>query len=496
MSFRSDDSDKNENRLKKIKSSVLSRGLALAKVSVSAGARVATHAVGTIFSNESDKAESYKELLISQVEALTRELGQLKGSLMKVGQLLSMHGEHFLPPEANALLKSLQNQSPPLDWKEMEKVFKRQLTEEQLNSVEIHSKPIASASLGQVYRAVRKEDGRALAMKVQYPGVDRAIEGDLKAMRSILSFSKLIPKGPKYDELFHEVRAMLHQEVDYARELELTQDFRNLLKNDSRYIVPEPILNLSTRRILTTSFEEGFAVDSPEVLGLSQERRNSLGVAFLDLYFRELFEFGQVQTDPHFGNYRVRLGTGENAGMSFSATSGTIPLNQAPGATDRLVLFDFGAVRKFPESFRKPYLEMLRGAMKRDVDQVIRGASGLNFIREEDSLELKKSFADLCFLITEPFHSKPPSAPSGDTSEDSEVGIRSDLFESDGSYRWGDSDLSKRVARKGTELAMAFRLRPPPREIVFLDRKMGGIFVILSVLKVCIKSRDVIERYI
>src|SRR4051812_1062337 len=86
--------------LKRIKSGVFSRGLALAKVSVSAGARAASHAMGNLFVDESEKGERYKDMLVSQISVLTRELGELKGSLMKVGQLLSMHGEHFLPAEA------------------------------------------------------------------------------------------------------------------------------------------------------------------------------------------------------------------------------------------------------------------------------------------------------------------------------------------------------------------------------------------------------------
>jgi predicted unusual protein kinase regulating ubiquinone biosynthesis (AarF/ABC1/UbiB family) len=457
-----------DKSLKKIKSGVLSRGFALAKVSMSAGARVAGHAVGTIFSNEIEKAERTKELLMSQVQALSKELGQLKGSLMKVGQMLSMYGEQFLPPEANALLKSLQNQSPPLAWPEIEKALKQHLTEAQLQTVEIDPYPIASASLGQVHRALRKADGRWLAMKIQYPGVDRAIEGDLKTLRSVLSLTKLIPKGPSYDELFEEVRTMLHQEVDYARELELTREFHKLLENESRFIVPQTVPELSTSRILTTTYEEGVAVDGPEVLSLSQERRNAIGAALLDLYFRELFVLGAVQTDPHFGNYRLRLGK--------------------EGQVDQLVLLDFGAVRKLDESFRNAYLELIRGTCQLNAEQVIRQAIRLNLLKEDDSPELKMHLAQLCFLVTEPFH----SIESLKTIE----GARTDLCDPDGCYRWGESDLSKRAARKATELVMAFKLRPPPRELVFLDRKMGGIFIFLAVLKVRIRARDILMPYI
>ena len=213
---------KEKARLTRIKSGVFSRGFALAKVSVGASARAATHAVGTLFANESEKSQRFKELLFSQVEILSEELGQLKGSLMKVGQMISVYGEHFLPPEANAILKSLQNQSPPLEWKAIEKVIRKQLSPDALSQFEIDPEPMASASLGQVHRVRRKSDGRWFAMKVQYPGVDRAIDSDIKALRSILSISKIIPKGPNYDDLFKEIQFMLHQEVDYSKELAST----------------------------------------------------------------------------------------------------------------------------------------------------------------------------------------------------------------------------------------------------------------------------------
>jgi predicted unusual protein kinase regulating ubiquinone biosynthesis (AarF/ABC1/UbiB family) len=453
-----------KERLNRIKSTALSRGLALAKVSVSAGARAATHAMGNVFASESEKAERFKEMMISQMGLLSRELGQLKGSVMKVGQMLSMYGEQFLPPEANAVLKSLQSQSPPLAWKAVEKVIQKQLSPEVLAQLEIDPEPIASASLGQVHRAKRKSDGRLFAIKIQYPGVDRAIEGDLKTLRSILSISKLIPKGPKYDELFEEVRTMLHQEVDYARELLTTQEFQKALADDPRYIVPETFPEFSTGRILTTSFEDGVAVDSPEVLGLSQERRNAIGCLALDLYFRELFQLQAVQTDPHFGNYRVRLGQN--------------------GQPDQLILFDFGAVRKLEKPFLDPYLEVVRGAHLRDRARIVQGAQKLGFLRPEDTEEQLAIFIELCYLVAEPFFT--PTTP----------GVPKEFFDPDGAYQYGESDLPKRAARKGGQYAFAFKLRTPPREIIFLDRKLGGLFIFLSVLKVRLRGRDVIAKYL
>jgi predicted unusual protein kinase regulating ubiquinone biosynthesis (AarF/ABC1/UbiB family) len=418
-------------------------------MSLNVGAKAASHAVGSLFSSENEQADRLKSLLTSQLEVLARELGQLKGSVMKVGQMLSVYGEQFLPPEANQMLKSLQNQSPPLAWSEIEKVLKQELGAEKLALLEISPEPIASASLGQVYRAQRKSDGLLMALKVQYPGVDRAIEGDLKALKYVLSVSKLIPKGPKYDLVFDEIKEMLLQEIDYKQELVATEEFRELLKPYPRYVVPTPVREFSTGKVLATTLQEGVPVDGPEVQALSQERRNALGDAALELYFLELFRFFRMQTDPHFGNYRIQLG--EN------------------GAPDRLVLFDFGAVKQFDPEFMKPYLKMVRGTFYKNPEWVIEGARGLDFIRDGDSEELKQAFCELCYLFVETF---------------------------EGEYDWGASDLPKRATVDASKIAFQFKLRPPPKDVIFLDRKMGGVFVFMSVLKVKSNTRALLESYL
>jgi len=437
-------------RIRSIKSSPLSRSFALAKVSFSAGARAATHAIGNIFANEEAKADRLKKLLSAQANVLAKEFGQLKGSLMKVGQLLSTYGEHFLPSEANEFLKSLQNRSPALEWKEIERVLVRQLGKEKLALLEIDHDPIASASLGQVHQARKKSGSPLLAMKIQYPGVDRAIDLDLKALRSVLSVAQLLPgSGDRYDEIFKEIREMLHREVDYLREQKSTEFFREVLAQDCRYIVPEVISEFSTSRVMTTTFQEGCAVDGAEVAALSQEDRNQLGVAILELYFRELFEFGVVQTDPHFGNYRIKI---------------------AQCASPSIVLLDFGAIRKLSRSFLDSYQAMVRGAFLRDAEMVKKAGLELGFLEPQDPLDLQEEFVELCELIMEPFFSD--------------------------FYDWGASDLPKRVARKGSRIILNFRLRLPPREIVFLDRKMGGIFIFLAVLKVKINSHEILAKFL
>lgn len=426
---------------------------------MNAGTNAAGHALGSLFASSSQKSERLKELVRSQVELLTRELGELKGTAMKVGQMLSMVGESALPPEAVKILKTLQEEAPPLEWKIVQGVLEQELGKEKLSLLEIEEESIGSASLGQVHRAVRKSDGKVLALKIQHPGVDSAIESDLRTIRRLLSVTKLLPEGGRYDLLFDEVRQMLYQEIDYEAERVFTDEFRKLVAEDERYIVPETFPEFSTKRVLATSYEEGVGVDSREVRALSQERRNQLGLSAFELYLKELFVWHKMQTDPHFGNYRVRISRPKNGSSR----------------PDQIVLFDFGAVKTFPDAFLKPYFQMVRGSVTHDFEQIEKGAVGLGFMRPDDDAELKKRFAELCLLIMEPFSEKTSEACP---------------------YDFGESDLPARAIRAGKALAFAYRLRPPPRDIVFLDRKMGGVFLFMAKLDARVHARPLLLKYV
>jgi predicted unusual protein kinase regulating ubiquinone biosynthesis (AarF/ABC1/UbiB family) len=421
--------------LENLKTKLFSRGFSLARTGLKAAQIAAGQAVKTALSSAETSEAGWAKYLTKQAEMLAGELGQLKGSAQKVGQLISTYGEHFLPPEANAWLKSLQTDSPTLAWPAIEKQLIRELGPELLGELEISPEPHAAASIGQVHRARRKRDGQELAVKIQYPGVDSAIETDLRFLKAILSVGPLLPKGPRFDAIFSEVRNMLYREVDYFIELEITNRMHEMLKDDSRYRVPRTFPEYCTKRILATEFMGGTPVDSPEVKNLPLERRNRLGEIFLDLYLRELLEFRMVQTDPHFGNYRLSLGSGPD---------------------DQLVLFDFGATRDVPDNYLYAFVKVMEGGLLRDRDLIIEGGTALKLVLEDDPAELKDLYVELCYLITEPF--------------------------AGGAYDWGASDLPKRVAIKGAEVVKRFHLRAPPQETVFLDRKLGGTFVFLSAL--------------
>lgn len=417
---------------------MLSRGLTLAKASIKAGS--------LMLQNKGSDSPQW----LNQVEGLVNELGRLKGTAMKVGQSLSMYGEHFLPKEVNELLKSLQASSPPLSWSAVEAVVRKELGPEKYDELEIDTNPAAAASIGQVHRAKIKATGEEIVLKVQYPGVDGAVDSDLKLMKFILNVSNVIPRGPGYDQVFSEVREMFLQEIDYRLELKHLNRFHELLNGDDRYVLPKAFDRYCTGKILALEYLSGERGDSPRVQALPLTRRNALGRAFLDLYLRELVEFQLMQTDPHLGNYLIQI--------------------DPVGDHDRLVLFDFGAVREVPDNFLRSYRHLMLGGYKRDRSLLLKGGRELGLVQPEDPDELGQRYVDLCMMMTEPFN------------------------EENQPYDWGNSDLPKRVATQATQLALRHRLRAPPRELIFLDRKLGGVFIFMSVLKCVTSGRDLIER--
>ena len=271
--------------LARIREGALSRTFALARMTAQVGVKAASGAIGTLWATSpEDRADKFKQMALEQAEILTRELGRLKGSAMKVGQMVGLIGDHLLPPEAVKVLRLLNSESPPLAWAQIEKHLVAELGAERVAELEIDPVSWASASLGQVHRATLRATGEKFALKIQYPGVDRAIGSDLRALRTAMSLARLLPTGPGVDAIFEEIKAMLEQEVDYEREAISTEEFRTLLAADPTFVVPRVFLRFSTRRVLCTSFEAGAPVDGPEVAALSLERRNVLAQAYMDLY--------------------------------------------------------------------------------------------------------------------------------------------------------------------------------------------------------------------
>lgn len=435
------------------------RSLALARLAFTTSSEMWTMNGATVFNDMACPPEKRAELQVKleeQAREIARELGSLKGSVMKVGQLLSMYGEHFLPPQVNRILKSLQTQTPPLDWQLIEPHLRKELGPK-YDDLEITPHALAAASIGQVHAAKIKATGETIALKVQYPGVDRAIRSDLKALKAIVMFAPGLPRGKRLDEIVCEIEEMLWREVDYSQEAAWNERFTECLGEDPRFVVPKIRRDWCTSKVLASQMICGHRLDDELLKTISQDRRNALADSLLELYLRELFEFGCVQTDPHIGNYRVRL-KGES-------TCDGKTVDQ-----DCLVLIDFGAVREFDTRFVDRYRTLVRASLEQKRDGVTQAGLELGFLLPCDQKPVTDAFYDFCRLMVEPFD------PSGACTE----GRR--YFDSDGCYDWACNTLPNRLASQLKEVIRARELRAPPREAIFLDRKSSGLYILLSTL--------------
>ena len=457
-----------------LKTRPFERNLAMTRMGVSAGARIAAHEFANLFRGRDSRTVSDRDFYVRQAHKLADELGRLKGSVMKVGQMLSLYGQYFLPPEAVEVLAGLQDDTPPVEWKSLEPVLKRGLGRS-LKELEIDPVALASASLGQVHRARRKADGAELVLKIQYPGVADAIDSDIRTLSRLIAMTRLAPAGLNLDPVYAEVKEMLHREVDYLAEIDHTQRYRQLIENDGRYVVPKVYEEYSSDQVLALSYEPGAHVRDVAVQALPQERRNALANAALELFLRELFDWGMVQTDPHFGHYRIRVAPGQiNPINPINPGQTTINEGENRGlsriVSDRIVLLDFGATRLFGRGFVQNYREMLHGAVVRDRAEVLRGAEGIGAMHADFPESVHTAFAELCELIVEPFRG--------------------------GEYDWGGSDLPRRVGEKIARNALTRYFRIPPREIVFLHRRLAGVFFLLAALGAKWDGRPVLRRHL
>jgi predicted unusual protein kinase regulating ubiquinone biosynthesis (AarF/ABC1/UbiB family) len=430
-------------------------------MSAGIGASFLAHSLRNVFREPSRREAANQAFYREQARRLTDQLGSLKGGVMKAGQLLALYGSYFLPDEALAELSRLQDFSQPLPFSAIAPVILRDLGRDRMSELDIDESPIGAASLGQVHRARRGTDGLDLCLKVQYPGVAASIDSDIATLSRLLLLSRLAPKGLDLTPILAELKSMLHQEVDYRRELRYTAEYAERLRTDSRFAVPRVLPDYSGARVLAMTYEPGQLVTDPRVQSLPQGRRNGLAASLLELFLIELFNWHRLQTDPNFGNYLFRIDDGGH---------------------DTIVLLDFGATREFRASFVEGYAEIVRGALLRDRSRIVRGAAAIGILREDFPQSTLDGFSSMCELMVEPF------------IDPQRTGPLALLWNERGEYDWARSDLPERVAVATAASTLTVHFRLPPREIVFLQRRLTGMFMMLSTLGARLDARACLRR--
>lgn len=305
----------------------------------------AKKALGFEQTPEQEAAERERMLVEAKkvADAMLKTLGEMKGLPLKIGQMAS-YIDGLAPPgyeeRFQDALKKLQQKAPPLDPKAAEQVIKEEFgaKPEELFG-EWEREPFAAASIGQVHRATTRA-GEKVAVKVQYPGVDKAIENDLKSVTLLEQFAA--PLGRKYHskEGVEELKSVFLSELDYGREAEMTDLFRRMNADVPDIVIPRVHHSLSKRRVLTTEFMPGQTY-ADFCATASPEDRSAAGVTIWSFMFRSMLRYGVLYADPHPGNYRFLGGP-------------------------KVAFLDFGCIKVLPKDLVHGIKRYMRSAMDAD----------------------------------------------------------------------------------------------------------------------------------
>lgn len=367
-------------------------------------------------------------LLTPQTAArLTRDLGRMRGAAMKLGQMLSMDAGQILPPEMTAILAALRADAPPMPPRQLRDVLDRAWGPGWYQRfARFDLRPFASASIGQVHRAVTPE-GRDLAIKVQYPGVRDSIESDLANMATLLRLPGLLPRSLDLTATLVEVRDQLQAEADYTTEAAHLRRFRDLLAGDDRFVLPDLVDDLSSRDVLAMSY-----VDSVPLEAVPEGARDGVARDLIGLCLRELFTFGWMQTDPNLANYRYQPDT------------------------DRIVLLDFGAVRAIPAALAVPYRALLAAALAGDRPRQADLLRRIRYIGPEMPPARAALIEEMFDLAMTPLRQTAP-------------------------FDFAASDLVPRLTSMGMALGSERDLTTvPPPATLFVHRKIGGLYLLAA----------------
>ncbi|QDK46508.1 hypothetical protein DOM22_15710 [Bdellovibrio sp. ZAP7] len=392
---------------------------------------------------------------IEQAKILTESLGNLRGAAMKAGQLLSLDLDDYFPPEAIQILSQLQHQvweSPELD---LAQTLKEELTESELLELrEIQHKPFAAASMGQVYKA--KVANNPIVIKAQYPYLEQSIENDIRTLKKIISALCLMTgRNMNLEYLFTEIEEVLLQEVNYLNEAQALANFNKLFaSHDWKYAkinAPTPLTHLSTKKILCLTYESGLTLKEWIDTAPSKEKRELIAKSMLELYIMEFFVWGFVQTDPNPGNFLIR----ENPELE-------------------IVALDFGASKEYPPEFRKSYIELLKSIQNSPAETIVQKAIDFELLDPRETQEAKLVFVELMKLGMSPFFQN----------------------QKGGKFSFKDDDFLKNNSRLSRQLMQTLKFSPPPHKLIFLHRKLGGIFAALRKLEVELDLHEYWEQII
>ncbi|MBA55876.1 MAG: ABC transporter [Pseudomonadales bacterium] len=408
---------------------------------------VASHKVKGLFRDEETHTQSQEQLYSDIGKQIAQTLGEMKGAVMKVGQIASQVKD-MLPDEVASALEVLQKESPPMPYSMIRRQLIKALGDTPENLfAHFDETPFAAASIGQVHRALTK-DGEECVVKIQYPGVKESCDSDLKHLKRALKLAGLVKvSADVIDQTFEEIRRMLYEELDYLHEAENIKLFREYYKDHPYIVMPELIESLSSETVLTLTYVPGDSLQQVKQPEYSQDTINLIGYRIFETFGRQIYDLRAVHSDPHPGNFAFR-------------PDGTI------------ILYDFGAVKLIPEETIDKLRRLVTDAIEGRVDNLDSHLLSIGVRQQGGKQPDVEFYNEWIDIVMAPFKDYAP-------------------------YDFSNSNLHRRVMgklkRDGLKYIGSFQ---PSPETMHVDRVISGHYWTMVDLGVKVSFRPLVDEIV
>ncbi|KAJ8737939.1 hypothetical protein PYW08_000534 [Mythimna loreyi] len=421
---------------------MFSFGSLAAGLGVGTVAQYARNTFQSVTGHVDDSANAF--LSPANAERIVDTLCKVRGAALKLGQLLSIQDDSMISPELQRIFQRVRQSADFMPSWQVEKVMSSQLGPEWRSRVAMfEDKPFAAASIGQVHLAVL-HDGKEVAVKVQYPGVAKGINSDIDNLVGVMKVWNIFPKGMFIDNIVEVAKKELAWEVDYLREAECTRKFKQLLAPYPEYFVPDVIDELCSPEVITTELIDGVPLD--KLFDADYEIRVDIAQKIMQLCLREMFVLRCMQTDPNWANF------------FYNPT------------TKQVILLDFGATREYSKEFMDQYIEIIHAASLGDRQAILDMSREMKFLTGYESKIMEETHIDTVMIMGEVFTS-----------------------EGTGEFDFSTQQTTRRIQALVPTI-LTHRLCPPPEEIYSLHRKLSGVFLLCSKLKIKMNCRTMFQE--
>jgi predicted unusual protein kinase regulating ubiquinone biosynthesis (AarF/ABC1/UbiB family) len=352
------------------------RALKVGSLTTQVGGNYLLNALKRPFQSGEKRAETTLDTHLKNAVLLVERSKELRGTFLKLMQMLSMRND-ILPDEVLNVLSVVQSDVPPMPFDMIRERIETELGDTLGNLYgSFEQEAFAAASLGQVHRGTLK-DGTGIVVKVQYPGVEKTVEQDLKNLKALLRVFTLVGrdifKQPiDADALYREMEERLGEELDYENEARNTDWFADIFADDDEIIVPRVFHEFSARRVLTLEYIEGYKLADIMKPGIDQELKDWVALKFFRTLWQQILEFGVIHTDPHPGNYLITY-------------------------RPEMAILDFGSVRAFTEETRLGYVHLARAILDNEYAGKVAAMVELGYLAAEDDAASTIEVLDLIF---------------------------------------------------------------------------------------------------